>query len=62
LNDNGHRQQKKPSRAQREAEALRRNLARRKAQQRSRAAGPDSTAGETPATGDSADGTGKPPR
>jgi hypothetical protein len=62
VDDHRDQPQKKPSRQQREAEALRQNLARRKAQQRSRAAGPDANAGETPAAGDSAERASKPPR
>jgi hypothetical protein len=62
VNDNRDQPQKKPSREQREAEALRQNLARRKAQQRSRAAAPDDSTGELPTAGDSAGATGKPPR
>jgi hypothetical protein len=62
VDGNRDQPQKKPSRQQREAEALRQNLARRKAQQRSRASGPAGTAGETPAASDSASVAGKPPR
>ncbi|MFM9843539.1 MAG: hypothetical protein ACKVOI_11280 [Dongiaceae bacterium] len=58
MNDNRDQPQKKPSREQREAAALRQNLARRKAQQRSRDAGAEDAA-EAPAAGDSAGPTEK---
>jgi hypothetical protein len=62
LGDDKTEQTKSAARREREATALRQNLARRKAQQRSREADPPSGDGESRTVRDSTGATGKAPR
>jgi hypothetical protein len=62
LGDDKNEQTKSAARREREATALRQNLARRKAQQRSREADPPGADGESRTVHDSTGATGKATR